>query len=222
MADDRQGGGLNEGPFDCRLVSSGGALTREQFLLPETRIIARLRLDDSLGDGEIVSRVCAENLFQYPTSRMLANRARVCLRRLDTLADDALVWLVAHGTPDQMRQANLYAMMRSYRLMWDFMVGVVGEHYRTLDLRLTRADITRFIGQWCASDEKASRWAESTRRRIGGTLLNALMTCGYLDSPRGGELRPVLIDGEVEQGILRNCDGAVLVAFASAAAGVAR
>lgn len=121
-----------------------------------------------------------------------------------------------------MRQANLYAMMRSYRLMWDFMVGMVGEHYRTLDLRLTRADITRFIGQWCASDEKASRWAESTRRRIGSTLLNALMTCGYLDGPRGGELRPVLVDGEVEQGILRNGDGAALVAFAFATAGVAR
>ena len=60
----------------------GGALTREQFLLPEMRIVASLR-QQGVDDASIVDRVKSENLFQYPTERILSNRAGMCLRRLD-------------------------------------------------------------------------------------------------------------------------------------------
>ena len=43
-----------------------GALTREQFMLREMRIVAGLR-QAGLSDEEILEKVCAENLFQYPT-----------------------------------------------------------------------------------------------------------------------------------------------------------
>ena len=146
---------------------------------------------------------------------MLANRASVCLRRLEALADDSLVALLAHGISEQARQTNLYAMMRSYRLMWDFMINLVGGRYRTLDFHLSRSDISRFITQWCADDPKTAAWSESTRCRIGGTLVNALVACGHLATSRAGELRPVLLDGEVGQGILRNGDEVALAAFGS-------
>lgn len=62
----------------------GGVLTREQFLPHEMRIVAALRMQGA-SDEQVIVRVKSENLFQYPTERMVANRATVCLRRLDAI-----------------------------------------------------------------------------------------------------------------------------------------
>ena len=72
-----------------KYTAGGGSLTREQFLLRELRIVADLRTQ-GVPDDQIIQRVQRENLFQYRTERMLADRARVCLQRLDALenADD--------------------------------------------------------------------------------------------------------------------------------------
>lgn len=105
-------------------ISLGGVLTREQFLLPEMRIVAALRLD-GVSDDDIIARVKHDNLFQYPTERMLTDRARVCLRRFDAVAlDEAqcaargidkdaadqavmrIMDLIANGMPDQAAQAD--------------------------------------------------------------------------------------------------------------------
>ena len=76
--------------------SSGGSLTREQFLLREIRIVARLRAD-GVSDEEIVARAKDENIFQYPTLKMASNIARVCLKRLDNLSHPSLQLLLAEG-----------------------------------------------------------------------------------------------------------------------------
>ena len=67
-----------------KYTAGGGSLTREQFLLRELRIVADLRTQ-GVPDDQIIQRVQRENLFQYRTERMLADRARVCLQRLDAL-----------------------------------------------------------------------------------------------------------------------------------------
>ena len=47
--------------------SGSGSLTREQFLFYETRIVAKLLVDEGLNDDEITKRIMDENLFQFPT-----------------------------------------------------------------------------------------------------------------------------------------------------------
>ncbi len=44
------------------------SITREPFLFYEMRTTAKLMMD-GLSDDEIVQRIVAENLFQYPTER---------------------------------------------------------------------------------------------------------------------------------------------------------
>lgn len=65
-----------------------GGLTREQFLFHETRVVARLMTDENLSDQEIIDRVVLENLFQFPTERMIRNLAEVCVKRLHCLDDN--------------------------------------------------------------------------------------------------------------------------------------
>ena len=59
-------------------------ITREQFLFHEMRITARLLLENKT-DKEIVNEIVNNNLFQYPTERMIKNLAGVCLKRLHEL-----------------------------------------------------------------------------------------------------------------------------------------
>lgn len=85
-----------------------GSITREQWLVNETRTVARLMLDEGIADAAgLVDAVVSANPFQYPTERELKSITRACARRLAALSDDPqlrrrLVELIAHGTPDQL------------------------------------------------------------------------------------------------------------------------
>ena len=59
-------------------------LTREQFLFSEMRITARLMMQ-GLSDKEIIQEIEKDNLYQYPTDKMIRNITSVCLKRLHTV-----------------------------------------------------------------------------------------------------------------------------------------
>ena len=104
-------------------------LTREQFLFYEVRTTARL-MADGLNDTEVIDRIVTENLFQYPTEKSVRQMAQACIRRLRAMGDDSLIAAIATQPAEIAKQICLYAMMKQYRLVWDFMVTVVGEKYR--------------------------------------------------------------------------------------------
>ena len=56
-----------------------GSLTREQFLFYETRIVAAL-LQQGLSRDEVLERIRQENLFQFPTERMISSIANTCFK----------------------------------------------------------------------------------------------------------------------------------------------
>ncbi len=74
-----------------------GGLTREQFLFYEIRIVSSLILQ-GLSREEILIKIKEENLFQFPTERMIDNIAKVCFRRIDALNSDVLVEYLASSS----------------------------------------------------------------------------------------------------------------------------
>ena len=103
-------------------------LTREQFLFYETRTTAKL-MCDGLGDKAVVNKIVSENLFQYPTEKSVRKMAQTCINRLRAMNDTTLVAALAGQPSDVAKQICLYAMMKQYRLVWDFMITVIGEKY---------------------------------------------------------------------------------------------
>lgn len=194
-----------------------GALTREQWLFREIRIVARLRLDEGLSDADIVDRVVEQNLFQYPTERELKSIARALCRRLTVLSDDEgrrarLARLVAHGTVDQARQTNLYAIACDYRVMWEFMTVVVASKRRQLDAHLPKREIVSFLEGLRAQDEKVAGWSDATLNKIRQVFVKCLEECGMYDRA-SEQLTSVLLDFELEGLIRANDDAAILPAF---------
>ena len=197
----------------------GGVLTREQFLLVEMRIVAALRLK-GVGDEQIVERVQQENLFQYPTERMLANRARVCLHRLDAVmpaasecaqrgideavaaqAAQQITQLIATGSPEQAAQANLYAMMCRYDLMREFIQVEIGERMASYDYAYTDVDLNAFMTRFQVEHAGAREWSDATVYRIKGTLRQCLRNAGLMPTRQLKTLTPLLLDPDVEDAI---------------------
>ena len=189
-----------------------GGLTREQFLFYEIRTTAIL-LSEGLSDEETIGRIVADNLFQFPTEKSIRNLAGVCLKRLHAMNDDDLVFAIATKPSDVAKQICLYAMMKQNRLVWDFMITVIGEKYRIMDTSFGRLDVNTFMMRLQEQDDTVASWSESTIKKIKSVLVSILVENGYLDSKNSSTLNPVLISRELENAIRSNNDDIALSAF---------
>ena len=97
-------------------------ITREQFLFYEMRTTAKL-MRKGLKDTEVIDLITKDNLFQYPTERSVHQIAKACVTRLRGLDSEELIEAIADQSAEIAKQICMYAMMRRYRLIWDFMVS---------------------------------------------------------------------------------------------------
>ena len=189
-----------------------GGLTREQFLFFEIRIVASL-MQQGLNQTEILKKIKQENLFQFPTERMAVSIARTCLRRIHALESEVLVYHLANSSAEVAKQINLYAMMKDNRIVWDFMITVIGEKFRTQEYDYSRKDLNLFFFRLQEQNDTVASWSESTISKIKQVLTKSLVECDYLDSVRATQINPVSIVPELEDVIAEKNDTAALVAF---------
>ncbi len=193
-------------------VPYSAAFTREQFLFYEMRTAARL-MCEGLSDGEIIDRITEENLFQYPTEKSVGRMARVCVRRLKILGDETLVQAVVREPFQTAKQICLYAMMKQYRVVWEFMVTVIGEKYRLRDAAFGKIDMNIFFIRLQEQDDNVASWSDSTVAKLKQVLSKILVENEYIDNSRAGHLNPVWLNPILENAICRSHDDAALAAF---------
>ena len=187
-------------------------LTREPFLFYETRATARL-MTEGLGDEEITNRVVRENVFQYPTEKSLRRMTRTCLQRLHALGDETLIEAIAAQPHDVAKQICLYAMMKQYRLVHDFMISVIGEHFRQQDLSLSRMDVNVFFLRLQEQDDAVATWSATTIAKLEQVLMRILVENEYLDDVKSDRLNPVLLGNLLENAMRANGDEYMFPAF---------
>ena len=157
-----------------RIQEYSGALTREQFLFYEIRIAARLYLA-GIDIPDAIKKIKEENLFQFPTEREIASMARVCYKRIKALESNMLVQELAEGPVSVAKQINLYAIMRSNGLVWDFMMQVIGEKYRNQDFSYEKKDLNVFFANLQAQNDTVASWSENTINKIKSVLTRMLV-----------------------------------------------
>lgn len=189
-----------------------GSLTAEQFLFYEIRIVAKL-YTDSKNLENAIKIIKEDNLFQYPTERQISRITRACYKRLDALDNDQLIHELAFAPNEIARQINLYAMMRYNRLVWDFMIQVIGEKFRNQDFNFSKKDLNSFFTRLQAQDHTVALWTENTINKIKSVLIRVLVETEYLDSLKSTSLNPILLCEELERGIRENNDFNALLAF---------
>ena len=189
-----------------------GGLTREQFLFYEIRIVASL-IQQGYSRAEIAEKVKKDNLFQFPTERMVSSILSTCFKRIDALDSDTLVYHLANSSSEVGKQINLYAMMKYNRIVWEFMTEVIGEKYRTQEFDFSKKDLNVFFFQLRNRSEAVASWSDLTIEKIKQVLRKTLVECGYLDSTRSEQLNTIAIVPELEDEIKAKHDYAALPAF---------
>ncbi len=204
MARDLEVAGLNS-PYKA-------SITREQFLFYEMRTTAKL-MAEGLTEEEVTEQIITDNLFQYPTEKSIRKIVACCIKRLNALNDETLVAAIGSQPSDVSKQICLYAMMKHSRLVWDFMLTVIGEKYRLRDSNFGRIDLNTFFMRLQEQDDTVATWSDSTITKIKQVLVKILVENEYLDSIKAETLNPVLISTLLENAIRANNDEAVLPVF---------
>ena len=188
------------------------SLTREPFMYYEMKITAKL-LEEGLSEEEAIEKIFKENLYQYPTERSLKMRARACIKRLNALEDEELVSWIINRPLDISRQVCLYAMMKHSRLIWEFMITVIGEKYRTRNFSYSRMDLNIFFTRLQEQNDTVASWSDSTINKLKSVLGSLLKENGYIDETSSKRLNEVLLDYKLKDKIIKNGDATCLPAF---------
>lgn len=189
-----------------------GGLTREQFLFNEARIVAKLKLENKSED-EIINEVCTNNLFQYPTERMIRNLVQVCLKRIDELGNMNLVNILANGSYESAKQVNFYALLKKELLLREFMMEVVADKFRYKEYTFSKSDVLTFLHRLQEQDDAVASWSDLTIQKIRQVIVKMMVEVGYLNKHDSKILNDILLDYELERGIVDNGDSAYLPIF---------
>lgn len=187
-------------------------ITREQFLFYEVRTTAKL-LNEGYNSEEVVERIISDNLFQYPTEKSIRRMAISCLKRLNALEDDYLIEAIATQPSSVAKQICLYAMMKQYRLVWDFMITVIGEKYRLSDTTFGKIDLNSYFLRLQEQDDWVATWGDSTVTKLKQVITKMLVENEYIDNVRSTKLNPVWLQPILENAIRENGDEIALPAF---------
>ena len=188
------------------------SLTREPFLFYEMRSTAKL-MSERLLDEAIVIEIVEQNLFQYPTEKSITRMAKACMKRLHALEDETLVSAIALQPTEIAKQICLYAMMKQSRLVWEFMLTVIGEKYRLRDMSFGKIDLNTFFMRLQEQNDTVASWSDSTITKLKQIIARVLVETEYLDNRGADHLNPVWLHPVLENAIRSNGDTAVLPAF---------
>lgn len=197
----------NESPY-----KGSGQITREQFLFYEMRTTAKL-MREGLDDNGIIDRIAEDNLFQYPTEKSIRQMAKSCISRLHALDDPDLVEAIASKSSETAKQICLYAMMKRYRLVWDFMITVIGEKFRMQDFSFSQMDVNVFLMRLQEQDDYVAGWSENTVKKIRQVLIRVLAENDYLDDIKADHINPVWLNPVLENAIKESNETRALTAF---------
>jgi hypothetical protein len=188
------------------------SITREQFLFYEMRTTARL-MQEGLSEEQVIEQIVQENLFQYPTEKSVRRMAKACVRRLKNLGDEMLIEAISARPSEEAKQVCMYSMMKQYRLIWDFMITVIGEKYRMQDFSFSRMDVNVFFMQLQEQDDYVAGWSENTVTKIKQVIVKMLVENEYLDNLKAEHINPVWLSPTLDNAIRSNGDERALAAF---------
>lgn len=196
---------------DEKTPSYSAAITREQFLFREGRIVASLFVAGFSRD-EIVEKCVNENLFQMPTLKSIRSIARACCNRLDFVGKK-VVEIISDGPSNEAKLAWLYAYMCQNLIVRDFMVDIIGPKYRIGALVFERGEVSRFVFDLSNRVAAVAKCSDATLKKVQSVLLQCLVNAGYLTTFRSNELLPVNPSDELIRAIELDGNDYMLSAF---------
>ena len=185
--------------------------TGDQFLFFELKEVLKLK-KEGLDDKAIRKRVREQNLFQYTSASSVSRVLSPVLKRANIL-DEQLIDMVLEEGSETGKLINLYAMMKSNRLFFEFMEEVVSEKYRYGQLFIEKRDINEFFDRKIEQNEDIAGWSDSSIKKMKQVTIKALYECNMVLNIRTGDMKKIIIPQNLIDHLIRIWDKKYLIAM---------
>lgn len=186
-------------------------LTGASFLVYELKQVLKLKMQ-GLSDKKIKEKVIEDNLFEYQVKASLKRSLPSVIRRANTL-DETLQQMVLERELEVVKVINLYAIMKTDKLFFEFMYEVIKEKLDANNYLLEKKDLNVFFTTKAEQDEKMANWTELTVNKLKQVYMKLLYEAGLLRDKKSGELIRLLFDQEIKNHLIRIGDTPYLKAM---------
>lgn len=171
-------------------------LTGAGFMLYEVKQIVVLK-EQGFSDTEIKQKVLEENVFQYEKMSSIKRAFPYILKRVNVL-DETLLQLITKESLETAKIINLYAIMKSDRLFFEFMHEVIQEKLQKNDYLLEKKDVNSYFTAKAEQSDFIESWSETTIQKLKQVYKKILLETGMLKSLKTGELNRLIIDEQIK------------------------
>ncbi|MEE5179612.1 DUF1819 family protein [Bacillus subtilis] len=172
------------------------SLNGASFLLFELKQVIKLK-QQGLAKDEIRKKVKEENLFQFNNHGRI-NRALPSVMKRAEAIDETLATLMLEGSIETGKTLNLYAIMKTDLLFFEFMDEVIGEKLHNNDYLIEKKDINLFFTSKAEQSEKVASWSDTNVEKLKRAYMQVLYESGMLRSRKGKELDRLIIDEQIK------------------------
>lgn len=186
-------------------------LTGASFLLYELKQVLKLKRQ-GLSEAEIKKKVIEDNVFEYQVTSSLKRSVPSVLRRANAL-DKSLQELVLNSPLEVGKIINLYAIMKTDKLFFEFMNEIIREKLEANNYLLEKKDLNGFFTVKEEQNEKMAKWTELTVNKLKQVYMKLLYEAGFLRDKKSGDLNRLLFDEEIKRHLTNIGDTAYLKAM---------
>lgn len=177
------------------------SLNGASFLLFELKQVARLK-QKGFSSKEIRKKVVEENLFQFESKGRINRTLPSIMRRAEAL-DQFLIDYLIEGSNEMAKVINLYAIMKTDRLFFEFMDEVISEKFRNNNFSIEKKDINLFFASKAEQSEKVASWSSINTEKLKRAFMQVLYESGILKNRKGNEINRLIIDDELKQHLIQ-------------------
>ncbi len=184
--------------FDCMTMDLeySSSLNGASFLLFELKQVVKLK-QQGLAKDEIRKKVKEENLFQFNNQGRI-NRALPSVMKRAEVIDETLAALLLEESIETGKTLNLYAIMKTDLLFFEFMDEVIGEKLHNNDYLIEKKDINLFFSSKAEQSEKVASWSDINVEKLKRAYIQVLYEGGILRNRKSKELNKLIIDEPIK------------------------
>ncbi|MED4406941.1 DUF1819 family protein [Heyndrickxia coagulans] len=171
------------------------SLNGASFLFFELKQVLKLKRL-GLSNQDIRRKIKEENLFQFNNQGRI-NRALPSVMKRAEVIDDTLASLILEGSVEMGKVLNLYAIMKTDLLFYEFMEEVIGERLHNNDYLIEKKDINLFFAAKSEQSEKVASWSDINIEKLKRAYMQVLYESGMLRTRKGKELNRLIIDEQI-------------------------
>ncbi|WP_249727155.1 DUF1819 family protein [Bacillus paralicheniformis] len=171
------------------------SLNGASFLLFELKQVLKLK-QLGLAKDEIRKRVKEENLFQFNNQGRIHRALPSVMKRAEAIGEN-LAALMLEGSIEMEKTLNLYAIMKTDLLFFEFMDEVIAEKLHNNDYLIEKKDINLFFTSKAEQSEKVAAWSDMNVEKLKRAYMQVLYESGMLRTRKGKELNRLIIDMQI-------------------------